>query len=136
MTRRQSKTTRAAKAAARHPEYKSRDFLLAGIGAVSLGRKQAIQSYADAVQGVGELRERVQDAFENANSQIGLLRKQARTRIAAVQKQVETLGKQAKGQAQVRLAPVLAKLGVKPAAKKPAARKAVKRVAKRARRAA
>lgn len=133
MTRRPSKTARAAKAATRHPEYKSRDFLLAGIGAVSLGRKQAIQSYAEAVQGVGELRERVQDAFENANSQVALLRKQARSRIAPVQKQVETLVKQAKGQAQARLAPMLAKFGVKqPVAKKPVARK----TAKRARRAA
>ena len=39
-----------------------RDLLLAGVGAVSLGRKQFLQAYADGFQGLAVLRDRAQDA--------------------------------------------------------------------------
>ena len=99
-----------------------RDFLLAGVGAVSLGRKQLLQAYADGFQGLAAVRDRAQDAVVTVatrlDEQVDELRRQAdlwRKKAQAYRDQVE-----------YRFEPVLTQLGVKvrkPRAKrKPAAR--------------
>lgn len=151
------KTIRRAAPRAAKP-LQPRDLVLAGIGAVSLGRKQVIQSYADGFDGIVGLRARtaksVQAYVKSAKGKVAGLEKQAKAQTASLKKQVKAkvapirknlvaLATEAKAQAETRLAPVLAKLGVK---KKPArrvatkkkvvAKRPAKRVAKRGRRAA
>ncbi|KFN42914.1 hypothetical protein [Arenimonas oryziterrae] len=140
MARKISKRTpRATKNAPVQP----RELLLAGIGAVSLGRKQAIKSYADTLEGAADLRARaeaaVQDAVETVSGKVVALRKQAKASVGPMQKKVIALASEAKTQAETRLAPVLAKFGVKKKAiKRTAAKKkpVAKRPVKRGRRAA
>jgi hypothetical protein len=152
------KTIRRAAPRAAKP-LQPRDFVLAGIGAVSLGRKQVIQSYADGVDGVADLRARTEKSVQGAvkslqtkvtafskqaKAETAKLRKQAKAKVGPVQKKVLALATEAKAQAETRLAPVLARLGMKKAPtrraaakKKPAAKRpAAKRPVKRARRAA
>ncbi len=126
-----------------------RDFVLAGIGAVSLGRKQVIQSYADGFDGIAELRSRTETTVKGAVKSINAkvtslgkqaqaeanklskqakaeatkLRKQAKAKVAPVQKKVIALATEAKAQAEKRFAPVLAKLGIKKAPTRRAATK-------------
>ena len=116
-----------------------RDFLLAGIGAVSLGRKQAIKSIEGFATGADTLRERADAAARQAGSRVAKFRKQAQAKLAPVQKQATAFAAQAQAEFEARFAPVLAKLGLAPAkAKRPAraakrvARPAAKRARKRA----
>jgi len=131
------KTIKRPASAARRTEFQPHDFLLAGIGAVSLGRKQVASIYANGFEGVAELRSRAEDAVQGAaktvNDTVVAFRKQAIAKAKPVQKKVIAFANEAKAQAQSRLAPVLAKLGVKnapkkrtPARKKPAAKRARK----------
>jgi hypothetical protein len=125
------KTSSRTTPSARH-NYQSRDFLLAGLGAVSLGRKQIIQAYANGFEGVIALRERTQEAVQAAASsltdQVGELRKQA----GSISKQAAQFREKAQAKIAPAIAPVLARFGVnlpkaktrRPAAKKrPAARR-------------
>jgi len=141
------KTTKRPASAARRTEFQPHDLLLAGIGAVSLGRKQVASFYANGFDGVvigvadsvADLRSRAEDAVQSAaktvNGKVIAFRKQAVAKAKPVQKKVIAFANEAKAQAQSRLAPVLAKLGVKKApAKRTAARK--KPAAKRTRKAA
>jgi hypothetical protein len=137
------KTTKRPASAARRTEFQPHDFLLAGLGAVSLGRKQVAQFYENGFEGVAdgvaELRSRAEDAVQSAaktvSDKVVALRKQAKAKAAPVKKQVIQFANEAKAQAQTRLAPVLAKFGVKkaPAKRAPARKKAA---AKRTRKAA
>ena len=128
----------------------SRDFMLAGIGAVSLGRKQALASYQNLGQNAAEFSERVGDSIRSLETSAKNLRKQAESKVVKLRKQAETkvvkLRKQAqaqivpvqnkvravatevRAQAEARLAPVLGRFGIKAAPKK----RAVKRTSKRA----
>lgn len=128
---------RPARAASRN-EFKPHDLLLAGIGAVSLGRKQVAHIYANGFEGVAELRSRAEDAVQTAaksfSGQVVALRKQAKAKAAPVQKKVIALATEARAQAEARLGPVLVRFGVKKAPAKRASKK--KAVAKRTRRAA
>lgn len=122
------KTIRRPVSAAKRTEFQPHDLLLAGIGAVSLGRKQLADAYANGFEGIAELSGRAQDAFQSAarafNGKVVALRKQAKAKTAPVQKKVVALANEAKAQAQLRFAPVLVRLGVKKApAKRAAARK-------------
>lgn len=133
------KTTKRPSAAARRTQFQPQDLLFAGLGAVSLGRKQAVHMYANGFEGVSELRERaghaVQVASKKVNGKVAMLRKQAQAKAAPVRKQVVALAKEARAQAEARLAPVLARLGAgKAPAKRSTARK--KAPAKRSRKAA
>jgi len=137
----------------------SRDFVLAGIGAVSLGRKQAIASYQNFGQNAAELGERVSDSIKSfetgaknlrkktetkvvklrkqAETKVVKLRKQAQAQIVPIQNKVLAVVTEAKAQAEARLAPVLGRFGIKPAVKKRATKRPAKKaVAKRTRRAA
>ncbi len=119
-------------AGSRH--YQARDVLLAGLGAVSLGRKQVIAAYANGFEGILDLgvaaeisvKQAVKQAGKAASGKVTALRRQA----APVQKKVEGLVREARAQISQRLAPALSKLGVKkapakraPARKAPAARR-------------
>jgi hypothetical protein len=124
------KTIKRKAPAAARAEFQPHDLLLAGIGAVSLGRKQVIDIYANGFDGIAELRDRAQDAVNNAaktfNGKVTALRKQAKAKAAPVQKQVLALANEVKAQAQSRLGPVLVKLGVSkaPTRRRAAAKKA------------
>jgi len=136
---RTTKTRRAAPRSTPRPELQPRELLLASLGALSLGRKQAIKSYAEGFEGLSELRNRaeaaVQEAVETVNGQVVSLRKQAKAKVAPMRKKVVALATEARAQAETRLAPVLAKFGVKKASRKPAVKRA-KPVARRTRKAA
>ncbi|MGH8107195.1 MAG: hypothetical protein ACREO1_00565 [Arenimonas sp.] len=157
---RTKKTAKTVRTATKKTEATSRDLLLASLGAVSLGRKQVIASYADALQNVVDFSTYLNDSVKNGEKTAKKFRKQAETKfnqlnkqaqtegakiqkqikakVAPIQKQVLAVVNEAKAQAEIRLAPVLAKFGKKPAAKakravakKPAAKTAAKRPAKR-----
>jgi len=135
------KTSKRPAAAARRTEFQPQDLLLAGIGAVSLGRKQVAHFYANGfegvVEGVTELRskaeEAVQSAAKSVSGKVVSLRKQAEAKAVPVQKKVIALANEAKAQAQARLDPFLIQLGAKlapskrtAASKKPASKRSRK----------
>lgn len=101
-----------------------RAVLLAGIGAVSLCRKQALKSVDGLAGGADELRSRAQAVARDAGSRIAKLRKQAKARLAPVQKQASQFAQLAQAEFEARFAPVLVKLGAKAPAKKRTARTA------------
>lgn len=156
---RTKKTTKTVRPSAKKTEAGSRDLFLAGIGAVSLGRKKAISGYANAIQNVVDFSSYLNDSVKNGEKTAKKIRKQVETKltqlnkqaqtegakiqkqikakVAPIQKQVLAVVNEAKAQAETRLAPVLAKFGKKTAAKtkrtvakKPAAKRSVKRVVK------
>ena len=107
----------------RSTPFQPQDLILAGIGAVSLGRKEARRLYAKAGPAARLAVAYARDAQEQAV-------------LAASDAQAKVLSFAAKAQsdAQKKLAPVLAKLGIKArAVAKPRARK---KAAQRRRRAA
>ena len=146
---RKSTTKRVVKSDPRTGGSPSRDLLLAGIGAVSLGRKQAIASYANFGQNAADLGERVTGSIKNFETEarklrkktegkVEKLRKQAEAKIVPIRKKVIAVVTEAKAQAEARLAPVLSRFGVKPAPKKRATKRpaAKKAATKRTRKAA
>ena len=131
----------ARKSAPRNTRTKatsSRDLFLAGIGAFSLGRKQAIKSYQQGYEGLCGLRDKAETAVAEFEARAKKFGKQARSRIAPAQKKAIALIDEAKTQAGKRLSPVLARFGVKPTPAKRATRKTTRRpvAKKRVRRAA
>ena len=136
---RSSKPRSATPRSAPSPELQPRELLLAGLGAISLGRKQAIKSYSEGFVSLASLRSRaevaVQEAVESVNSQVLNLRKQAKSKVTSAQKKVVALATEARVQSEIRLAPVLARFGVKAKKRKPAAKRA-KATVKRTRKAA
>lgn len=103
-------------------ELGPRAVLLAGLGVVSLGRKQALKS----VDGLDDLRARAEALALEAGSRVAKLRKQAKAKLAPVQKQATRFAEKAQAEFEARLAPVLVKLGAKAPARKRTVR-AVKR---------
>ena len=100
-------------AARRSTKFQPQDLILAGIGAVSLGKKEAQRLYAKAGPAARLAVAYVRDAQEQG-------------RLVADEATAKVIGFAAKAQtdAQKKLAPVLAKLGIKAkAAHKPRARK-------------
>ena len=160
MARKKTTSKRVVKSVPATGAPSSRDFVLAGIGAVSLGRKQAIASYQNFGQNAAELGERVSDSIKSietgaknlrkkteikvvklrkqAESKVVKLRKQAEAQIVPIGKKVHAAVTEARTQAETRLAPVLGRFGIKPAPKKRAAKRAPakKAAAKRTRKAA
>ena len=103
--------------------FQPQDLILAGIGAVSLGRKEAQRLYAKAGPAARLAVAYARDAQEQGR----LVADEARAKVVS-------LAAKAQNDAQKKLAPVLAKLGIKPkAAARPHARK---KAAPRRRRAA
>jgi dsDNA-specific endonuclease/ATPase MutS2 len=109
-TRTQNK--RAARRPAPRQEFNPRALLLAGVGAVSLGRKQAIRTIDEAGGNVAALRKRVDASVKSletrarkltreaegdfvrlrkqAEGKVAQLRKQARGKVAELRKQAST----------------------------------------------
>jgi hypothetical protein len=127
------KSSKRPAVAAHRPEFQPRELLLAGIGAVSLGRKQIIQSYAQAARDIDALPAKAEAVVKDAESAARKLRKQVEAEVSRFRKQTASLVTEVRSQAEKRFAPVLVSLGVKPApakrrvAKEPAARKATQR---------
>ncbi|MCX7563744.1 phasin family protein [Xanthomonadaceae bacterium XH05] len=130
---------------AKNPSVDPRDLWLAGLGMVSLSRKQAAKVYGTLVAEGTQFR-------DSANQRIDALSKQARANLGDVKAKVEAavdpllsrvngVYGTVKGELESRLSPVVAtfskkkaKSARKPAARKPAAaKKAVKKVATKAR---
>jgi hypothetical protein len=118
-TRTQNK--RAARRPAPRQEFNPRALLLAGVGAVSLGRKQAIRSIDEAGENVAALRKRVDasvKSFESrakkltrqAEGDFLRLRKQAEGKVAQLRKQAKGKVEQLKKQATAQIAPLQLKL--------------------------
>ena len=110
------------------PRFKPqpRDLLLAGVGAVSLGRKQFLQAYADGFQGLAALRDRAQDAVLSVATRLD-------GQVDELRRQAERWRRKAQGyraQVEHRFGPVLTQLGV-PMQKPRAKRKPAKPVARR-----
>jgi hypothetical protein len=110
-------------------EVTPRAVLLAGIGAASLCRKQALKSVDSLATGADSLRNRAQTAAREAGGAAAKLGKQAKARLAPVQKQAAQFAQLAQAEFEARFAPVLVKLGAKAPTKKRPARSA-KRVAR------
>ena len=127
----------------KNPGVDPRDLWLAGLGVVSLTRKQAAKVYGTLVEEGTQFR-------DAANKRIETLNKQARANLKDVKSKVEAkvdpllarasdVYGSVKGELETRLSPVVATLSKKKAkparktaARKPAvARKAVKKVAKK-----
>lgn len=104
-----ARKTNKRPAQARRRNFQPQDLLFAGIGAVSLGRKQFLEAYSTGFEGVAELRERTQEAIQAA--------------VCSFNAQVQEIGQQA----QARLAPVLARFGVAKPRRAPARRKTAAR---------
>lgn len=119
-------------------EVSPRTVILAGIGAASLGRKQAIKSIDGLSELPESLRTRAEEAARDAGKSVARFRKQAQAKLAPVRKQVTGFAQQAQAEFETRFAPVLVKLGAKAPAKRAArkttrtVRPAAKRIRKRA----
>jgi colicin import membrane protein len=157
---RTKKVTKTIRKATKQTEAGSRDLLLAGVGAVALGRKKAIKTLVDAKQNVVDFsaylnksvkhsgknakkfRKQVEGKLNQLNKQakaeVAIIQKQIKAKVMPIQKQMMAVVAEAKAQAETRFAPVLAKFGKKVAAKtkraaskKPSTKRVVKRTAKR-----
>lgn len=104
----------------RKTEVSPRTVVLAGIGAASLGRKQAIKSIDGLAELPETLRQRAEVAAREAGKSVARFRKQAKAKLAPVKKQVAGFAQQAQAEFETRFAPVLVKLGAKAPAKRTA----------------
>ena len=130
-----ARKTQTRASTSRRRNYQPQDLLLAGIGAVSLGGKQIASAYVSGFDGVIDLTDRTQEVVQAAASSIG-------QQVAEIQKRAVSIGKRLekrvdgfRKQAQTRLAPVFARLGVKLAPQRRKAtrtRTAAKRVSRAA----
>ncbi|WP_146909607.1 hypothetical protein [Arenimonas daejeonensis] len=117
-------TRRSVRKTKTKTELSPRAVLLAGLGAVSLCRKQALKSVDGLATGADDLRSRAEAAAREAGNRVAKFRKQAKTRIAPVQKQAAQFAQLAQAEFEARFAPVLVKLGAKAPARKRTARTA------------
>lgn len=135
---RQTATRRTVRKTPAKTAHGPRAVLLAGLGAVSLGRKQALKSVDGLAASAGDFRGRAEAAALEAGNRVAKFRKQAKARLAPVQKQASQFALKAQAEFEARFAPVLAKLGGKTPAKrttratKRSTRPAAKRTRKRA----
>ena len=133
-----TRSTPTRRRSPRKTEVSPRTVVLAGIGAASLGRKQAIRSIDGLAELPDTLRLRAEEAAREAGKTVARFRKQAKARLAPVKKQVAGFAQQAQAEFETRFAPVLVKLGAKAPAKRTArkstrtARPAAKRTRRRA----
>lgn len=141
MTRSTRNRRPARAAAAKNTPITPRAVLLAGVGAVAIARRQAVQA-ADALAALpGTLGAKACAFADEARERAFRARKLAKARLAPVQKQVAQVAAQAEAEFEARVAPLLARFGATPARKPrraaaPRKRPVAKRpAAKRARRA-
>ena len=121
------KTRRPTRTPARPTPITPRAVLLAGVGAVSLGRKQ-VAAAAEALASLpGTLGAKACALADEARERALQARKQARARLAPVRKQVEKVAAQAEAEFQARFGPLLSRVGagpVGPSRRKPGTRRA------------
>ena len=120
-----TRSTPTRRRSPRKTEVSPRTVVLAGIGAASLGRKQAIRSIDGLAELPDTLRLRAEQTAREAGKTVARFRKQAKARLAPVKKQVAGFAQQAQAEFETRFAPVLVKLGAKAPAKR-AARKSTR----------
>jgi hypothetical protein len=105
---------RAARRTAPRQEFNPRALLLAGMGAVSLGRKQAIRSIEEAGDNAAALRKRVDASVKSieakarkltreAEGEFVRLGKQAKGKVARLRKQAESTVVKLRKQAETRV---------------------------------
>ena len=118
-----------ARRVARRTQIQPRDLWLAGVGALSLARKQAEGSYSRVAKRARALRKQaahaVIDSLGSADASLNQTRKRLIQGVTHAQTRALQLVSQARALAEAQLAPVLARFGVKaaPARKrKPAAK--------------
>ena len=105
-------------------QFQPQDLFFAGIGAVSLGRKQAQAFYAKAGPAVRDAVASVRDAKAEAGWYLRDAQAQGLEAANEAKAKVLSFAAKAESQARKQLAPVLAKLGIKAkVAPKPRARK-------------
>lgn len=122
---RKRRTPAHARAVARdgHPDVTPRNVVLAGLGAVSLGRRQAVAAIDALAAGAGEWQARSIDvvvgagqqvaAFANqAQAQLAPLRRRAEAQLEPLRRQAEAIARDAEREFTAVAAPVLAKLGL------------------------
>ena len=130
----QIKTRRAA--VANKTGIEGRDLLLAGIGAVSLTRKQGIKLYSTLVEEGKQMSGRVEQTLANLQDQAKLGAELVRERFDAVASPIRARAdatySTVKAELESRLAPVLDRLGVKRSVKT-RARGGVKKVVRNTR---
>lgn len=131
-----TRQVKARRVSSRNP-YQPRDFWLASLGAVSLGRKQMLNSYALLVDRAQNLRAQstkaVVDTLGNADATLTNVREMVLDRTAAAQARAIEAFSEARSAAQSVLAPVLARFGIAAKAKharKPARKPVARRVGK------
>jgi len=103
-----ARKTRHRPAPAARFNPRPRDVVLAGIGAISLGRKQFLAAYANGFQGLAAVRDRAQDALFSAAGQLD-------AQVEELRRQAERLRKKARAyrdQVEHRFGPVLEQIGV------------------------
>lgn len=105
--KKQTKTDSRAKA----QETTLRHLWLAGLGAIAVVRREAGNTANDAVARVESLKQQAGKLANDAQANV-------RGSIASVREQGEAKASQFSADVEARLAPVLAKLGLKPKAKK------------------
>jgi hypothetical protein len=135
---RSTSTRRTVRKTRTKTELSPRAVLLAGLGAFSLGRKQALKSADGLASGTEALCSRAEAAAREAAGRVAKFRKQAKARLAPVQKQAAQFARKAQAEFEARFAPVLAQLEGKTPTKrtsrtaKRTTRPAAKRTRKRA----
>ena len=107
------KTRKRPASAAGHRSYQPRDVLLAGLGAVALGRRQVAAAVAHAPARIAELRSVAGTAVRRAGDTVSAQVVALRRRAAPAQKAIGALARDARREIEARLAPALATLGVK-----------------------
>lgn len=119
-----TRSTSTRRRTVRKTELSPRAVLLAGLGAVSLCRKQALKSVDGLAGTADQLRQRADAAS-----------RQAGKRVATLKKQATAFATKAQGEFETRFAPLLEKLGAEPARTRRArpAKRSSRPVAKRTR---
>ena len=110
MTRKTS-TRRPARRAAT-PAVTPRRVLLAGLGAIALGRERARESIGDLAANAGTFPQRGAEFAEAAGRTVAGLAARARARLAPLKKQAAAFAGKAEAHFLVAVAPVLEKAGV------------------------
>lgn len=108
----QIKTQRKAKSG-----IEPRDFLLAGVGAVSLTRKQGIKLYGALLDEGKSIQDRVEQGIESLKEQavlgVEIVRERVEAAVTPIRARFDATYGTVKSEVESRLAPVLDKLGVK-----------------------
>lgn len=126
---RPASAARNSRSAQRMADHGPRDFLLAGIGAVSLGRKRLLSAYANGFQELAVVRDRAQEAMISAAASLD-------EKVDALRRRADRWQAQARAyrdQVEHRFGPVLGELGlpVRQVRKRKAVRKVARKAAKR-----